>query len=159
MTDTNCEWQAWSSPYPTRCPALAKYSFQALKEGQLPFLDMKVICNNCRLSSTLYCKPTDTGLIINFHALVPLKYKRSVVTGFVHRIFRACCTWEYFHASLERAKQVLRDNQYPTNFYEPLIHSMIEKFHLPQRSDETEEEEVEEVPKHLLFLQYRGKVT
>ena len=54
---------------------------------------------------------------------------------------------------------MLRDNQYPTNFYEPLIHSMIEKFHLPQRSDETEEEEVEEVPKHLLFLQYRGKVT
>ena len=54
---------------------------------------------------------------------------------------------------------VLCNNQYPTNFYEPLIHSTIEKLHLPQRSNEAEKEEVEEVPKHLLFLQFRGKVT
>ena len=139
-------------------PSLA-FTIETEKEGQLPFLDMKIIRSNCRLSSTWYCKPTDTGLIMNFHALAPLKYKRSVVTGFVHRIFRACSTWEHFHASLERAKRVLRNNQYPTNFYEPLIHSTIEKLHLPHRSNEAEIEEVEEVPKHLLFLQYRGKVT
>ena len=54
---------------------------------------------------------------------------------------------------------MLRNNQYPTNFYEPLIHSTIEKLLQPQRRNEAEKEEVEEVPKHLLFLQYRGKVT
>ena len=76
----------------------------------------------------------------------------SVVTGLVHRIVRACSACEYFHASLERAKKVLRNNQHPTNLYEPLIHSTIEKLHLPQRSNEAEEEEVKEVPKHLLFV-------
>ena len=103
--------------------------------------------------------PTDSDLIMNFHALAPLKRKRSVVTGFVHRIFWACSTWEHFHGGLERPKRGLCNNQYPTNFYEPLIHSTIEKLHLPHRTNEAEIEEVEEVLKHVLFLQYRGKVT
>ena len=96
---------------------------------------------------------------MNFHALAPLKYKRSVVSGFVHRIFRACSTWENFHTSLEKAVQVLRNNQYPANFYEPLINASIEKLYLPRTEIEAEEEVEEEKSKHFLFLQYRGKVT
>ena len=138
-------------------PSLS-FTIETEKEGQIPFLDMKIIRNNCRLSSTWYCKPTDTGLIMNFHALAPLKYKKSVVSGFVHRIFRACSTWENFHQSLEKAMQVLRNNQYPANFYEPLIKSSIEKLYLPRTENEAEEEEGEK-SEHLLFLQYRGKVT
>ena len=70
---------------------------------------------------TWYTKPTDTGLIMNFHSLAPRKYKRAVVSGFVHRIYRACSNWTLFHESLERAKTTLRDNQYPPIFYEKII--------------------------------------
>ena len=52
---------------------------------------------------------------------------------------------------------MLHNKQYSTNFYEPLIHLTIEKLNLPRRSNEAEEEEVKEDPKHLLSLQYRGK--
>ena len=58
---------------------------------------------------------------MNFHALAPKRYKRSVVTGFVHRIYRACSSWKLFHESLEKAKRVLERNQYSPAFYEPLI--------------------------------------
>ena len=54
---------------------------------------------------------------------------------------------------------MLRNNQYPTNFDEPLIHSTIEKLQPPRRNNDAEEDEFGEVPKHSLFLQYRGKVT
>ena len=90
-------------------PSLS-FTIETEKEGQIPFLDMKIIRNACKLSSTWYCKPTDTGLIMNFHALAPLRYKKSVVCGFVHRIYRACSTWENFHTSLEKAIKILRDN-------------------------------------------------
>ena len=43
-----------------------------------------------KLSSAWYFKPTDTGLIMNYHALAPKRYKRSVISGFVYRIYRAC---------------------------------------------------------------------
>ena len=51
-------------------------------------------------------KPTDTGLIINFHSISPLKYKRSVFTGFVHSI-----SWKYSHESLTKATVILDNNQ------------------------------------------------
>ena len=119
---------------------------------------MKITRSNCNLSSTWYCKPTDTGLIMNFHALAPTRYKRSVVCGFVHRIYRACSTWENFHSSLERAIKVLHNNQYPADFYEPLIRASIEKLYVPCEISEPESES-DEVAKHMVFLQYRGKIT
>ena len=44
---------------------------------------------------------TDTGLTMNFHALAPRKCKKSVVSGFFYRIYRACSTWKCFHQGLE----------------------------------------------------------
>ena len=88
---------------------------------------MLVTNTNGILSSTWYTKPTDTGLIMNFHALAPKRYKRSVVSGFVHRIYRACSDWKAFHESLEKAKKILNNNQYPSAFYEPIIHETLTK--------------------------------
>ena len=54
------------------------------EEGDsIPFLDMKIIH-----------KATDTGLTMNFHALAPIKYKRSVVSRIIYRIHCACSTWK-----------------------------------------------------------------
>ena len=88
-----------------------------------------------------------------------LKYKRSVVRGFVYRIYNSCSTWEYFHDSLITAKRILDNNQYPTNFYEPIISDTINRILTQQESENstTEGNQEEEAPIHLVFLQYRGK--
>jgi len=44
----------------------------------------------CKSCLVLYCRSTDIGLTMNFHALAPTKYKRLVVSGMVLRIFHAC---------------------------------------------------------------------
>ena len=88
---------------------------------------MKLLHEDQKLSSTWYTKTTDTGLTTNYHALSPVKYERSVVSGFVHRIFNACSSWQNFHTSLEKAKHLLEANPYPPHFYDPIIRSTIEK--------------------------------
>ena len=145
-------------------PAL-KFTMESEEDGELPFLDMKVINNNGQLSSTWYSKPTDTGLIMNYHSMAPKRYKRSVVLGFVHRIFRACSCWANFHISLERAKKVLEWNQYPPAFYNAIIEQTISDI-LSKAPESTTTKDVgnhatnESAPaKTLLFVQYRGKVT
>jgi len=65
----------------------------------LPFLDMLIYRLGTLLYSTWYNKPTDTGLVMNYHALAPRTYKQSVVVGFVYRIYRACSTWENLSAA------------------------------------------------------------
>ena len=110
-----------------------------------------MIRNDKQVESTWYCKPTDTGLLMNFHALAPKRYKRGVVNGFVHRNYRACSTWVNFDSSLKRAKSLLERNQYPADFYEPIIEKVIEKLVKPN-------DEAEEKPEILykVKIQYRG---
>lgn len=145
---------------------MLQFTIEREIDGRLAFLDMLIIRLNQKLSSTWYNKPTDTGLVMNYLALSPKKYKRSVVSGFVHRIFRACSTWENFHSSLSRAKRILERNQYPPQFYEPIIHQALEKLIVKSQQDNHQaagenesQEKPDEVPKLMIFLQYRGKVT
>ena len=98
-----------------------KFTIKLEQDRELPFLDMKILCKECRLVSKSYTRPTDSGLIMNFHALALLTYKRAVVSGFVHRIFKSISSLIWFHEGLSTAKQILLDNQYPYTSYELLI--------------------------------------
>ena len=51
-----------------------KFTIEKPNDGAIPFLDMKIINENGHLSSTWYTKPTDTGLIMNFHSLAPRRF-------------------------------------------------------------------------------------
>ena len=154
------------------------FTIEKQENGKLPFLDMRIIRDlQGNLSSTWYNKPTDTGLILNYHALAPRRYKKSVVSGFVHRIARACSTWTNFHNSLEKAKKVLEQNQYPPPFYNPIIEqtltSIVQSFNPVEEQNQStsttsqtneppivlEESPAPVIPKKMIFIQYRGKCT
>ena len=159
-------------------PAL-KFTMEREQEREIAFLDMKIKNDNGNLSSTWYTKPTDTGLIMNFHAMAPKKYKRSVVSGMIHRIYRACSTWKNFHESIERAKKMLAQNQYPEYFFDPIIHQTLTRLITPPENEPTTPNNVSDeqslcadqtativdvpnIDKYDLFkffVQYRGKIT
>ena len=137
-----------------------KFTHEEENENCIAFLDMKITKSNGTLSSTWYSKPTDTGLTMNFHALAPLKYKKSVVSGFIHRIFRACSSWKDFHTSLTKATTILQNNQYPLSFIEPIIKRTIESIITKPREEATSvEEEEEKKEEKMIFVQYRGKLS
>ena len=48
-----------------------KFTLEVEQNGKLPFLDIGIEHHENALSSTWYCKPTDTGMILNFHAMAP----------------------------------------------------------------------------------------
>ena len=58
-----------------------KFTIEREKEGELAVLDMKIFHDHKigALSSAWYKKLTDSGLIINYHALLSKQYKRSLV--------------------------------------------------------------------------------
>ena len=78
-----------------------EFTLETEVDHNLSFLNMRLIHDHetGKLSSTWYFKLTDTGLIMNYHALAPKRYKHSVVSGFVYRIYRACSSWQNFHDS------------------------------------------------------------
>ena len=140
-------------------PAL-KFTIEREVDGAIPFLDMRILNTRSRLTSTWCNKPTDTGLMMNYHALDPKRYKRSVVSGVVHRIHRACSTWQNFHDSLEKAKRILERNQYPPTFYEPIIKKTLDTIiGTEHKPEEPSSESSLESKKYPLIIQYRGKCT
>ena len=91
---------------------------------------------------------------MNYHALAPLSYRRSVVSGFIYRIFYACSNRKNFE-SLGKAKRILDNNQYPSAFYEPIIKkTLIRIIENKAKNDDEEHQE-----KKMFFIQYRGRVT
>ena len=136
-----------------------KFTVERENNTSIPFLDMKIERTNRKLSSKWYTKPTDTGLTMNFHALAPLRYKRSVVSGLVHRIHRSCSNWFNFHESLQKAKTILENNQFPKSFYEPIISKTLSKIIEDGDGDADVEEENDEEEKKMFFMNYRGKVS
>ena len=142
-----------------------KFTLERENENRLPFLDMLIVRNDAKLTSTWYTKVTDTGLTMNYHALAPIKYKRAVVTGLVHRIYRACSTWKNFHESIEKAKTLLLNNQFPPTFFEPIIEKTLSKIIKRNKIDIDDGEEEEQGEKEekddvkMMFVEYRGKVS
>ena len=122
------------------------FTLELESEGKLSFLDMIIYNNNGLLSSGWYRKSTDTGLTLNFHSLAPLKYKKSVVIGLVHRIYRTCSSWQLFHKAMEEAQTILLNNQYPLSFVENLINITFNKI---ITRDVVEENEVNESTDHV----------
>lgn len=136
-----------------------RFTIEREHENCIPFLDMKIIHKDENLTSTWYSKSTDTGLTMNFHAIAPMKYKRSVVSGMIYRIHHACSTWKNFTESVEKAKILLQNNQYPPSFYNPIIERTLNKILQIKETNEQQQEAEPEGEKKLVFLQYRGKVT
>ena len=130
-----------------------KFTAERENDCNIPFLDMLIKQKGRTLSSTWYTKKTDTGLMMNFLALAPIRYKRAVISGMIHRIYRSCSSWKLFHQSLEKAKVILINNQYPPSFFNPIIEKSLTK--IIEKPDKEEDES----DKKKFFIQYRGKVS
>ena len=100
---------------------------------------------------------------MNHHALAPKCYKRSVVEGFVHRVYRACSSWENVHDSVEKIKMILERNQYQQDFYDPIISKTIEKLVSPEVNQKDQEVDFKiqksNIVKQNVFTEYRGIAT
>ena len=132
------------------------------KDGKLPFLDVEIFRSNGKFSTSVYRKPTFTGLFTNFHSFIPLAYKRSLVSCLLHRIFNLCSTYENFHAQLEVVRKLFNLNGFPFHMFDHLVRRFLDNMFDPKPTLYT-------VPKKIVYfclpftgshsLQIRNQIT
>ena len=98
-----------------------------------------------------------------------MRHKKSVIIGFVHRIYASCSSWENIHSGLKEAKQILIENQYPKPLIEEMFNRTIRHILTGERHEKLEEElqldanaciiNIADKDKFLFFLNYRGKLS
>ena len=88
------------------------FSMETEKENKLFFLDVKIIREQGKFSTTIYRKPTFSGVYSNFESFLPSVYK----FGMVYRCFRIGSSCTQFHTELIFLKGIFQENGYLKNF-------------------------------------------
>ena len=108
------------------------FSSELEKDGRLLFLDIEITRSNGRFSTSVYRKPTFTGLFTNFHSFVPLAYKRSLACCLLHRTFHLCSSYENFHVQLEVVRKLFNLNGFPIHIFDQLVRHFLNKLFEPK---------------------------
>ena len=97
--------------------------------------------------------------MMGYHSLAPVKNKRNVVEGTVHRINQATSEWDEFTAGNEKAEKIFEKNRYPSQFYSQIVRNTVSKIvqketqlnkNATQKSDHL-------TTRPTLMLQYSGR--
>ena len=102
------------------------------KDDKLPFLDVKISHSNSKFSTSVYRKPTFTGLFTHFHSFIPLAYKHSLVSCLLHQIFNLCSNYENFHVQLELVRKLFNLNVFPSHMFDQLVRRFLNNIFEPK---------------------------
>ena len=95
----------------------ANIKFTSEKEvnGSLPFLDVLISRNKEGFTTTVYHKPTFSGVYSNFNSFIADEYKHGLIFTLLFRIFSIFSDFSNFHEEVNYLKDVLEKNSFPTN--------------------------------------------
>ncbi len=99
---------------------------------QLSFLDITITRTNGHFETSVYRKPTFTGLFTNFHSFTPLQFKRGLIYSLLHRFFNICSSYENFHAQIEFFRKILNQNGYPTRLFDHCVRLFLDQTFQPK---------------------------
>ena len=103
------------------------FSFQQEKNGKLSFLDIEVSRKKGKFVTTVYRKPTFSGLYTHFESFLPTIYKFGMVYTLTYRCFKVYSDWTKFHEELSFLKQVFLKNGYPLSFIDNCFKTFVDK--------------------------------
>jgi hypothetical protein len=92
----------------------------------LPFLDISIKRFNGNFETSVYRKPTFTGLFTNFESFLPTAYKKGFIFSFLFRYFNICSSYQIFQAELEKFKKLLLQNGYPKFFIDRCVKTFLD---------------------------------
>ena len=130
------------------------FSMETEKENKLSFLDVEVIREQGKFTTTVYRKPTFSGVYSNFESFLPSVYKFGMVYTLGYRCFRICLNWTQFHTELIYLKGIFQKNSYPKNFMNKYFKRFLNNVHLVKENVPTVEKK-----RLLLVLPYLGIIS
>ena len=77
--------------------------------------------------TSIYRKPTFSGLYIKWDSFVPKSYKKGLVNCLVFRAWKLCSSYVLFHSEILFVKELLMSNGYPANFIDSIVHRFLSK--------------------------------
>ena len=120
-------------------------------DDRLPFLDVLVSREAARLVTSIYRKPTFSGLYTNFNSFISDKYKTGLIYCLLFRIFTLTVDWAKFHDEVKYLSDVFRKNQYPQHYFDHCLKIFLNNKLNPDTSKKIEKKKL------IITLPFVGK--
>ncbi|CAF4603965.1 unnamed protein product, partial [Didymodactylos carnosus] len=102
-----------------------QFTVETEQNNTLSFLDVKIIRIRTTITpsyqTTVYRKPTYSGLMTKWDSFVPFSYKKLALNTIIKRAIHICSNYVLLHNELEFIKVTALKNGYPRNFIEVQI--------------------------------------
>ena len=89
--------------------------------GSFWFLGVKICRKNGKFVTSVYRKPTFSGVFTNYERFIPTYQKRGLLHLLLHRSFSINCDFKTFHFKIDHLKTILIKNNYALNFTDSCI--------------------------------------
>ena len=122
-----------------------QFTMEKQINNKLPFLDMLVHCNDSKISLSIFRKPTNTGLGINYFSFCPFVYKLNAIKTLVHRAYHLTSSYEFFASEVDYLKTFFMRNGFPISLFELCVKRFLDKRYISKVPVLT-------VPKKKLFI-------
>ena len=110
-----------------------QFTHELENNGLLSFLDINITRTNGCLSTSVFHKPTSTGLLTqDFNSFIPMTYKKGLLLSLISRYFNICSPYQSFHCELQNFKQIFSLNVYPTSLIDNCIRTFLDKIFSPK---------------------------
>ena len=128
-----------------------KFTVEHENEGKLPFLDVMLTRSDNTISTSIYRKPTFTGLGMNFLSFIPDQFKYNAIKTLLYRCFHLCSNWQYIHMEFDFLTKYFQNNKFPLHIIQRNIRTFLNKTLSPNTNTNTEKPTF-----HYISLPYYG---
>ena len=131
--------------YLNSCHLNISLTMENEKDNRMSFLDVNIICEKDKFTTSVYRKPTFSGIYTHFDSFLPSSNKIGLLHTLLYRCLRICSDWTKFHLELVKLTDVFKNNGFPENFINNCFKVFLDNKYKIQ-------EKVITVPKKTLFL-------
>ena len=72
------------------------FTIENEKDNGMFFLDINIICDQGKFTTSIYCQPTLSGIYTYFDSFFPSNYKIDTIHTLLYRCFRISSDWTKF---------------------------------------------------------------
>ena len=109
------------------------FTYEVEAGGKLPFLDVLVTRIEGAFCTSLYRKPTFSGLYSHYRSYMPDTYKKGLVYTLLHRAFVLCSSWDKFHEEVVFLKEIFLKNSFPSYFVDKCVKTFLDKIFIAKK--------------------------
>ena len=130
-----------------------KSKTESEKWDRTPFLEVQIIREDKKFTTSVYREPTSTGVYTYFDSFLPSTYKFGTLYTLTYSL-RICSSWTKWHNKLVCLKEIFLKKGYPEDFIDKFFKKFLDNIHVVKETTLT----VEKKPL-VLVLPYLGSIS